>query len=351
MARVTVEDCVDKVPNRFDLVLLAAQRARQISGGADLTIDRDRDKNPVVALREIAEETVKPQGAPGSDRHQPAEGSDRRRRRDRRAGVAERSRRGAAPDRRRSAASDPVGRRLRIILARLTCGPALQLAHGSLFVRRRNVLRDAPTARCSGRAQQALLVADLHLEKASWFARLGQFLPPYDSHATLTALADARSSGPARRGSTASATASTTASAATGCRPSARELLTELTARLDWTWIVGNHDPGFADHCGGTLADEVELGGIILRHEAVRGEPRPEMSGHFTPSCGCTCSGRQRLAPLLRRVADQADPAGVRLADRRPRRPSSRDHAVSVGADAAALVPVSDRLLRFPLAA
>jgi DNA-directed RNA polymerase subunit omega len=60
MARVTVEDCVDKVPNRFDLVLLAAQRARQISGGADLTLDRDRDKNPVVALREIAEQTVRP---------------------------------------------------------------------------------------------------------------------------------------------------------------------------------------------------------------------------------------------------------------------------------------------------
>ncbi|MGN6269997.1 MAG: DNA-directed RNA polymerase subunit omega [Sphingomonas sp.] len=60
MARVTVEDCVDKIPNRFDLVLLAAQRARQISGGADLTLDRDRDKNPVVALREIAEETIRP---------------------------------------------------------------------------------------------------------------------------------------------------------------------------------------------------------------------------------------------------------------------------------------------------
>ena len=60
MARVTVEDCVDKVPNRFDLVLFAAQRARQISGGAELTLDRDRDKNPVVALREIAEETVRP---------------------------------------------------------------------------------------------------------------------------------------------------------------------------------------------------------------------------------------------------------------------------------------------------
>lgn len=61
MARVTVEDCVDKVPNRFDLVLFAAQRARQISGGADLTIDRDRDKNPVVALREIADETIAPE--------------------------------------------------------------------------------------------------------------------------------------------------------------------------------------------------------------------------------------------------------------------------------------------------
>ncbi|MBU1254462.1 DNA-directed RNA polymerase subunit omega [Qipengyuania sp. DY56-A-20] len=60
MARVTVEDCVDKIPNRFDLVLLAAQRAREISGGAEMTVDRDRDKNPVVALREIAEQTVKP---------------------------------------------------------------------------------------------------------------------------------------------------------------------------------------------------------------------------------------------------------------------------------------------------
>lgn len=60
MARVTVEDCVDKVTNRFDLVLFSAQRARQISGGDDLTIDRDNDKNPVVALREIADETVKP---------------------------------------------------------------------------------------------------------------------------------------------------------------------------------------------------------------------------------------------------------------------------------------------------
>ncbi|MPY74343.1 MAG: DNA-directed RNA polymerase subunit omega [Alphaproteobacteria bacterium] len=58
MARVTVEDCVEKVPNRFELVMLAAQRSRDISAGAEITVDRDNDKNPVVALREIAEETV-----------------------------------------------------------------------------------------------------------------------------------------------------------------------------------------------------------------------------------------------------------------------------------------------------
>ena len=58
MARVTVEDCVQRVPNRFELVLLAAQRARNISRGEELTLDRDNDKNPVVALREIADETI-----------------------------------------------------------------------------------------------------------------------------------------------------------------------------------------------------------------------------------------------------------------------------------------------------
>lgn len=61
MARVTVEDCVDKVPNRFELVLLSAHRARAMSAGAELTVERDNDKNPVVALREIAEKTVIPE--------------------------------------------------------------------------------------------------------------------------------------------------------------------------------------------------------------------------------------------------------------------------------------------------
>ena len=60
MARVTVEDCIDKVENRFDLVLLASHRARMISSGAPMTVDRDNDKNPVVALREIADKTISP---------------------------------------------------------------------------------------------------------------------------------------------------------------------------------------------------------------------------------------------------------------------------------------------------
>ena len=58
MARLTVEDCIDRIPNRFELVMLAAQRARNISAGAGLTVEKDNDKNPVIALREIAEETI-----------------------------------------------------------------------------------------------------------------------------------------------------------------------------------------------------------------------------------------------------------------------------------------------------
>ena len=61
MARVTVEDCIDKIPNRFELVMSAAQRVRDITAGAAITVDRDRDKNPVVALREIAEQTITPE--------------------------------------------------------------------------------------------------------------------------------------------------------------------------------------------------------------------------------------------------------------------------------------------------
>ena len=198
-------------------------------------------------------------------------------------------------------------------------------------------------------ARQALLVADLHLEKASWFARLGQFLPPYDSHATLSALA----AEVERTGATRLYCLGDSFHDRFGCErlpANARALLTELTSKLDWTWIVGNHDPGFADHCGGRIVDEVELSGIILRHEAVRGETRPEMSGHYHPKLRLHLKGRQvsRRCFVVSATKLIFPAFGSLTGGLDAHHPEIMG---SVGAGAAALVPVSDRLLRFPLAA
>jgi len=199
------------------------------------------------------------------------------------------------------------------------------------------------------RSQQALLVADLHLEKASWFARLGQFLPPYDSHATLTALA----AEVERTGAMRLFCLGDSFHDRFGCDRlphDARELLTQLTARLDWTWIVCNHDPGFADHCGGRIADEVELAGIILRHEAMRDDARPEISGHFHPKLRVNLKGRHvsRRCFVLSATKLIMPAFGTLTGGLDAHHP---EILKSVGENAAALVPVSDRLLRFPLAA
>jgi uncharacterized protein len=197
--------------------------------------------------------------------------------------------------------------------------------------------------------ENALLVADLHLEKASWFARLGQFLPPYDSHATLTALAREVD----RTGASRLFCLGDSFHDQFGCdrlAGNARELLIELTSRLDWTWIVGNHDPGFADHCGGRIQDEVELAGIVLRHEAQRSDPRPEMSGHYHPKLRVHLKGRQ-----VSRRCFVVSPTKIILPAFGSLTGGLDAHHPeilrSVGNQAAALVPVSDRLLRFPLAA
>ena len=198
-------------------------------------------------------------------------------------------------------------------------------------------------------ARQALLVADLHLEKASWFARLGQFLPPYDSHATLTELAAEVERSRARR----LYCLGDSFHDAFGCDrlpANPRELLMELTSRLDWTWIVGNHDPGFADHCGGRIEEEVELGGITLRHEAVRGDARLEISGHYHPKLRLNLKGRRvsRRCFVLSATKLIMPAFGSLTGGLDAHHPEIMR---SVGTDAAALVPVSDRLLRFPLAA
>jgi len=197
--------------------------------------------------------------------------------------------------------------------------------------------------------EEALLVADLHLEKASWFARLGQFLPPYDSHATLSALATEVERTGARR----LFCLGDSFHDAFGCErlpDQARALLTELTSRLDWTWIVGNHDPGFADHCGGKLEEEVEIAGVVLRHGVVRNDPRPEISGHFHPKLRVNLKGRHvsRRCFVVSPTKMILPAFGSLTGGLDARHPEILE---SVGGNAAALVPVSDRLLRFPLAA
>ena len=198
-------------------------------------------------------------------------------------------------------------------------------------------------------AQKAILVADLHLEKASWFARLGQFLPPYDSQATLSELTAVVE----RTGASRLYCLGDSFHDRFGCDrlpANARELLKDLTQRLDWTWIVGNHDPGFADHCGGALADEIEVAGIVLRHEAVRDEPRPEMSGHYHPKLRLQLKGRRvsRRCFVISRTKMILPAFGSLTGGLDAHHPEILG---SVGNEAAALVPVSDRLLRFPLAA
>jgi len=196
---------------------------------------------------------------------------------------------------------------------------------------------------------EALLLADLHLEKASWFARLGQLLPPYDSLATLSAVErEAERTGAKRLYCLGDSFHDRF-----GCDRlpgDARALLTSLTTRLDWTWIVGNHDPGFADHCGGRIKDEVAIDGIVLRHEAERSESRPEISGHFHPKLRLQLKGRRVSRRCF--VADEAKIIMPAFGSLTGGLDAHHPQILSqMGGHAAALVPVSDRLLRFPLAA
>lgn len=195
----------------------------------------------------------------------------------------------------------------------------------------------------------ALLVADLHLEKASWFARLGQFLPPYDSQETLSQLASVVERTRARR----LYCLGDSFHDRFGCDRlprAARDLLAGMAAALDWTWIVGNHDPSFADHCGGRISVEEAIDGIVLRHEAEARETRPELSGHFHPKFRLNLKGRS----VSRRCFVMAETKLILPAFGSMTGGLDVHHPEIlrvVGADAAALVPVSDRLLRFPIAA
>jgi DNA ligase-associated metallophosphoesterase len=198
-------------------------------------------------------------------------------------------------------------------------------------------------------AQGALLVADLHLEKASWFARFGQMLPPYDSIATLSALQRDME----RSSATRLYCLGDSFHDKFGCDrlpADARALLTSLTKRVDWVWITGNHDAGFIDHCGGRIEEEVELDGIVLRHEAIEGDPAPEMSGHFHPKLRLAMKGRSVsrrcfVASATKLILPAYGTLTGGLDAHHP------EILRKVGPGASALVPVTDRLLRFPIAA
>ena len=201
--------------------------------------------------------------------------------------------------------------------------------------------------------RRVLIVADLHLEKASWFASGGQFLPPYDSIATLADL-------------TALAAATTPAAIwclgdsfhdARGCErlpDRAQDALRALTGSLDWVWVTGNHDIGGSDriveHCGGRLVDELVVDGVVMRHEADATDARPELSGHFHPKLRLVVRGRK-----LARRCFVASPTKLILPAFGALTGGLDCHhpeiVRAVGRDARALVPVEDRMLSFPLAA
>lgn len=196
--------------------------------------------------------------------------------------------------------------------------------------------------------ENALLVADLHLEKASFFAQRGQMLPPYDSRETLGRIAGALRETGARRvfclGDNFHDSAGTER-----LEDHAAGMLAALTRATDWVWITGNHDSD-AVMTGGTPAEELEVSGLILRHRTKRGETVPELSGHWHPKLTLSARGRHIARPCA--VASEtrlilpafgALTGGMNAAD--PAILSAMQPAKAIDA----LVPAAGRLVHYPL--
>src|SRR6056297_519420 len=147
-------------------------------------------------------------------------------------------------------------------------------------------------------SEDALIVADMHLEKGSHFARRGQMLPPYDTRATLLALAraidtyDAQNiillgdsfhdiDGPSR------------------LTPEDREILAILQEDCDWFWVTGNHDPALPETIGGHVLDELVIGGLTLRHEPVAAPVTHEIAGHLHPAARTSLHGHALRRPCF----------------------------------------------------
>ena len=202
--------------------------------------------------------------------------------------------------------------------------------------------------------EQALLVADLHLEKASWYATRGQFLPPYDSRETLERLALAIRATGARRVFTLGDNFHDSAGTER-LEPHAAGMLAALTRATDWVWITGNHDSAMEAASGGALAEELEIAGLLLRHQAKKGEARPELSGHYHPRlqitvrerairrpCAVIASGGEGAGRMIL-PAFGALTGGMNAAD------PAIVEALQPAAAIDAVVPARGRLATFPL--
>ena len=198
--------------------------------------------------------------------------------------------------------------------------------------------------------ERALLVADLHLEKASFFARHGQMLPPYDSRETLDRLASAVRETGARRVFTLGDNFHDSEGAGR-LEPHAAGMLDALVRATDWVWITGNHDSKMEAAAGGTLAEELAIAGLLLRHQAKAGETQPEISGHYHPRlqvvvrdrsirrpCAVVSSAGRMILPAFGALTggmNAADPAIVR--------------ALQPAAAIDAVLPSKGRLVQVPL--
>ena len=212
-----------------------------------------------------------------------------------------------------------------------------------------HILHALPQGALFWPARRALIVADLHFEKASWFAKFGQMLPPYDSIATLADLnALVAATGPRELWSLGDSFHDSAASRRLPYEAAA--MLRDLTAKLDLVWVTGNHDHALDEPFGGRIMHEATVDGLILRHEANPADARPELSGHFHPKLRVAVRGRniarrcfvasttKLILPAFGSLTgglDAGHPEIIR----------------AVGTGARALIPINDRLLTFPLAA
>ncbi len=196
-------------------------------------------------------------------------------------------------------------------------------------------------------SRSALIVADLHLEKASWFAVRGQMLPPYDSLATLERLATLIAETCAEQVWCLGDNFHDDAGASR-LPADARRLLSQLTAQLDWHWITGNHDEHLPESVSGTIHLEAEVAGLIFRHQADPHAIRPELSGHFHPKYRASAKGRAVSRPCFVANSNKlilptfgAFTGGL----------AADDPAIiaALGGTGTALIPVGERLLRFAL--